>query len=149
MSVIGKSVKDNTPATAAQPVYLLDMDTGLKGSVSVSGGNGTGPATTNNPLPVFEAQGNIVNGPLALTAATAATAIGAFADRRGMRILNYIEAPVYLNYGTTGTPPSGAGSDYVPAAAAGKPGVWDAPFAPVGGVRVVCASAGSITVTVW
>lgn len=94
-------------------------------------------------------QGNIASGPMALTANTAATIIGAFPDRRGMRVLNYIAAPVYLSLGTSGTPSSGAGSDYIPAAVGGVPGQWEPPYAPVGGVRAVCATAGSITVTVW
>lgn len=33
MSVIGKSVRDTTPASSAQPTYLVDMDTGLPASL--------------------------------------------------------------------------------------------------------------------
>ena len=154
MSVVGKSVGDTTPISSVQPVALYDPATGLPsggggGSTTISGQNGSGPATQINPLPVTIAQGVVASGSFALSAATAATIIGAFPDRRGMRVLNYIEAPVYLSLGTTGTPASGAGSDFIPAAVAGVPGQWTPPFAPVGGVRAVCATAGSLTVTVW
>lgn len=118
-------------------------------AVVIAGANGTSGTTQINPLPVTVAQGIIASGPIALAANTAATLIAAFADRRGMRVLNYISAPVYLSLGVTGTPASGAGSDYIPAAVGGIPGQWEPPFAPVGGVRAVCATAGSLTVTVW
>lgn len=94
-------------------------------------------------------QGNIASGPVTLVAGEAQTLIGAFPDRRGMRVLNYTDAPVYISLGTTGTPAPGAGSDYIPAASEGVPGVWSPPYAPVGGVRAVGASAGGLTVTVW
>lgn len=42
MSVIGTSVKDTTPVTAAQPVYNVDMTTGLPASAS---GSAVGPGT--------------------------------------------------------------------------------------------------------
>lgn len=133
----------------ASPLPVTIMSGGGNDPVVVAGANGTGAATQINPIPVTEAQGVIASGAFPLTAATAATIIGAFPDRRGMSVLNYIEAPVYLSLGTTGTPASGAGSLYIPAAAAGVPGQWNPAFAPVGGVRAVCASAGSLTVTVW
>lgn len=143
----------------AQPVFIVGGGGGGGGGGDVTVTNWpatqavSGPVTNTQlratPIPTVEHQGNIISGPLALTAGTATTAIAAFADRRGMRILNYIEAPVYLAYGVTGTPTSGAGSDYVPAAVGGVPGQWECPFAPVGGVRAVCSVAGSITVTVW
>lgn len=117
--------------------------------VVIAGANPAAPATQTNPVPVTEAQGVIASGPFSLTAATAATIIGAFPDRRGMYVLNYIDAPVYLSLGTTGTPASGAGSFYIPAAAAGVPGQFRFPFAPVGGVRAVSANAGGLTVAVW
>lgn len=149
MSVIGHSVGDTTAVKAVQPVALYDPATGGKGSVSVAGSDGSSAATQINPLPVTEAQGVIANGSVTLVAATAQTIIGAFPDRRGMMVLNYTDAPVYLSLGTTGTPASGAGSLCVPAAAAGVPGSFVFPFAPVTGVRAVGANAGGLTVTVW
>lgn len=115
----------------------------------IFGANGTSVATALNPVPVFDAQGVIASGSATLVANTAQTIIAAFADRRGMRVLNYTASPVYLSLGTTGTPASGGGSDYIPAAVAGVPGQWEPPYAPVGGVRAVGASAGDLTVTVW
>lgn len=139
---------NSIPVTAANPLPVTGGGGG-GGPTVVAGADGSTAASTLNPLPVFEAQGVIANGPLALAAATATTIIGAFPGRRGMRVLNYIAAPVYLSLGTTGTPPSGAGSDYIPAAVGGVPGQWEPPYAPVDGVRAVCATAGSLTVTVW
>lgn len=149
MSVIGQSVGDTRPVKAVQPVALFDPATGGKGSVSVAGSDGASLASQTNPLPVTEAQGLIASGPVTLVAATAQTPIGAFADRRGMMVLNYTDAPVYMAPGTTGTPASGAGSICVPPAAAGVPGSFVFPFAPVTGIRAVGASAGGLTVTVW
>lgn len=149
-----------TVPNGGQPVSLVSLVDGVTGAFSGGGGtvsnpsviagqNGTGAATQINPLPVTEAQGVIASGPVTLVANTAQTIIAAFADRRGMRVLNYTASPVYLSLGTTGTPTSGGGSDYIPAAAAGVPGQWEPPYAPVGGVRAVGASAGDLTVTVW
>lgn len=156
MSVVGKSVA--SPATkvdAVQPVALYDPATGLPAAASgagptvVAGANGTSAATQINPLPVTEAQGLIASGPVTLVAGVAQTIIGAFADRRGLRVLNYTASPVYVTNGITGTPPSGGGSDYIPAAAGGVPGQWSPPYAPVNGVRAVGAAAGDLTVTAW
>lgn len=153
MSAVGKSVSDKTPVRAAQPVCLIDMETGLP-VVGGGGGGGSSDGLTDaelraSPLTVVQHQGNIISGPLALTADAAATIIGAFAERRGMMVANYIAAPVYMALGTTGTPASGAGAICIPPAVDDVPGVFVFPFAPVGGVRAVCASAGSLTVTVW
>lgn len=148
MSVIATPVKQTEAVRAADAVYLVDIATGLPGGVTLSGPSG-GAASQTNPIPVTEAQGVIASGPVTLVAGTAQTIIGAFPDRRGMMVLNYTDAPVYLGLGTTGTPASGAGSFYVPAAAAGVPGSFVFPFAPVTGVRAVGASAGGLTVTVW
>ena len=57
MSVVGKSVKDTTPVAQAQPVYTVDMTTGLPSSggggvTTIAGTNGTTAATPANPLPV-------------------------------------------------------------------------------------------------
>lgn len=156
MSVVGQSVA--SPATkvdAVQPVALYDPATGLPaaaggaGPTVVAGANGTSAATQINPIPVTEAQGVIASGEVVLAAGVAQTIIAAFADRRGMRVLNYTASPVYLTNGVTGTPPSGSGSDYIPAAVGGVPGQWEPPYAPVNGVRAVGAAAGGLTVTVW
>lgn len=154
MSVIGKSLKDTTPVEVAQPVLIAGTvgpgGAVSAGSVTVSGGDGANPATQINPLPVAQAQGVIISGPFTLAANTAATIIGAFADRRKFRVLNWIAAPVYLSYGTTGTPPSGAGSDYIPAAQTIGgflvPGQYEPLILPVGGMRAVCAVAGDLTI---
>ncbi len=136
-------------AVAGQGDQRVSSTTPLPVSASVLGANGTSAATTINPLPTAAAQGVIASGPVTLAAGTPVTLIAAFADRRGMRILNYTASPVYLTNGVTGTPPSGGGSDYIPAAAGGVPGVWNAPYAPVNGIRAVGAAAGDLTVTVW
>jgi hypothetical protein len=149
MSVIGKAVGDPSPVRAVQPVYLASLIDGLPGAIPLAGANGTGAATQINPIPVTEAQGVIASGPITLVAATAQTIIGAFADRRGFYVLNYTASPVYLSLGTTGTPASGGGSLYVPAAAAGVPGAFLFPFAPVTGVRAVGAAAGDLTIVAW
>jgi hypothetical protein len=85
-----------------------------------------------------------------LTAGTAATIIAANMNLRGARILNWITAPVYIANGTSGTPASGAPSDYIPAAAAGPvPAQFEFPYAPVDGVRAVSATTGTLTVETW
>jgi len=122
---------------------------GQSGPVQIAGADGTTVATQINPIPVTEAQGVIASGSITLVANVAQTIIGAFPDRRGMRVLNYTASPVYLSLGTTGTPASGAGSDFIPASVNGVPGQWEPPYAPVTGVRAVGASAGGLTVTVW
>lgn len=116
----------------------------------VYGQNGTAAASQTNPIPVAEAQGVIASGPGFLTANTPVTIIGAFADRRKFRILNWIQAPVYVSYGTTGTPVSGAGSDFIPAAQVINgvltPSQYEPWIVPVGGMRAVCAVTGELTV---
>lgn len=155
MSVIGKGKGDTSPAMAMQPVVLYDQLTGLptsggaSGPTVVAGGDGSTAASALNPLPVFEAQGVIASGSVTLVAATAQTIIGAFAGRRGIRVLNWTASPVYIGEGTTGTPASGAGSDFIPAAVSGIPGQWEPPYAPVNGLRAVGAAAGGLTVTAW
>lgn len=141
-----------------QPIALVSLvDTdgapvtpGGGGLVQVAGTDGTTVASPNNPLPVTQAQGIISSGPFALTAATAATIIGAFAGRQKFVVLNYIQAPVYVAYGTTGTPASGAGSLFIPAATVVEgvvyPGQFEPWILPVGGMRAVCAVSGNITV---
>lgn len=71
MSVVGKSVKDPTPVTSAQPVYTVDMETGLPASAGGGGGSVTVtnfPATQAVSGPITNAQFTAVMG----TAATAA-----------------------------------------------------------------------------
>lgn len=135
------------------PVTYVDTDPRYQVPVSVATplpvGVGTGAVTQINPIPVTEAQGVIASGPITLVANTAQTIIAAFADRRGFYVLNYTTSPVYLSLGTTGTPASGAGSLFVPAAAASVPGAFLFPFAPVTGVRAVGATAGGLTIVAW
>lgn len=122
----------------------------IEGQVDASGAVSTVPGSSSTtPTYAAAAQGVIASGPITLAAGVAQTLIGAFPDRRGMRILNYTASPVYLSNGTTGTPVSGGGSDYIPAAAGGVPGQFEFPYAPVNGVRGVSAAAGDLTVTVW
>lgn len=84
-----------------------------------------------------------------LAAGVAATIIAANRSVAGARILNWTASPVYLSLGTTGTPASGAPSDYIPAAAGGVPGQYVCEFAPVSGMRAVGAAAGDLTVVTW
>ena len=135
------------------PVTYVDTDARYEVPVSAASplpvGVGTGAVTQINPIPVTEAQGVIASGPITLVAATAQTIIAAFANRRGFYVLNYTASPVYLSLGTTGTPASGAGSMFVPAAVVGAPGAFLFPFAPVTGVRAVGAAAGGLTIVAW
>lgn len=155
MSVIATPVKQTEAVRSADAVYLVDITTGLPAGGSggaptvVAGQNGTTAATQINPLPVTEAQGVIAAGSVTLVANVTSQIIGAFADRRGLRVLNYTASPVYLSQGTSGDPALGAGSDYIPAAAAGVPGQWEPPYAPVGGIRGQGAAAGGLTVIAW
>lgn len=98
---------------------------------------------------VTRAQSSPAHATETLVAATPKTVLAADANRAGCRIINFTAAPVYLAPGSAGTPPSGGGSDYVPAAVAGVPGQWESPYRPVGGIRAVGASAGDLTVVSW
>lgn len=105
--------------------------------------------SASSPEYVTQAQGTVTQTTVALAAATAATALTASATRRGVRILNWTTAPVYLTQGTTGTPASDAPSDFIPAGTAGVPGVWEPKYAPVTGLRAISANAGNLTVVAW
>lgn len=83
-----------------------------------------------------------------LVAATAATLLAASTEDRRVTVLNYIDAPVYVAPGVTGTPASTAPSDYIPAAAAGVPGRYTCPYSPKSGLRVISANAGDLTLIV-
>lgn len=117
---------------AATRTVLVDPSTGLDYTVGAS------------------PQAALTQTTITLAAGTAQTIIPAGASINGARILNWITAPVYLTNGTTGTPASGAPSDYIPAAAAGPvPAQFEFAYRPVDGVRAVCASAGTLTVETW
>lgn len=110
----------------------------------------SGASTATSPSFVTSAQGTLTQTTVNLTAGTAATIIAANANIRGARILNWITAPVYIANGTSGTPASGAPSDYIPAAATGPiPAQFEFPYAPVDGVRAVSATTGTLTVETW
>lgn len=129
----------------AMAVWLADDD---GNPVSAGGGGGTGGSNTN-PTFVRTAQGAPAHSTVTLAAATAATIIASGASTNGARILNWTASPVYVTPGTTGTPNSGAPSDYIPAAASGVPGQYEPPYIPTTGMRAVGASAGDLTVEVW
>lgn len=162
MSVAGKStgtVSATVKVDAVQPVALYDAATGLP--ASAGGGGATGPGTAAaaqrvtfaSDAPSIQtkpAQGTVVTTAPTLVANTAQTILAASATTLGIRVLNWTASPVYVTVGSLGaTPPSGAGSDFIPAAASGVPGQWEPPFAPVLGVRAVGASAGGLTVEAW
>lgn len=138
------------PVTAATPLPVTGGGGG-GGVTPVAGTDGTTVASPNNPLPVTQAQGVIASGSLSLAANTANTIIGAFAGRQKFYVLNWIQAPVYLAYGTTGTPASGAGSLFIPPAqiinGVLTPSQFEPWILPVGGMRAVCATAGDLTVS--
>lgn len=116
--------------------------------VTTSAGGIGGSATS--PTFVTNGQGAPTQTTVTLVAATAQTIIAANANIRGARILNWIADGVYLANGTTGTPASGAPSDYIPAAAAGPvPAQFEFAYAPVAGVRAVSATGGTLTVETW
>lgn len=150
----GADVAQGSTADAAYTTGAGTIVSILKGVFGrlgvVFGENGTAVASQTNPIPVTQAQGTIASGSFTLAAATAATIIGAFAGRRKFRVLNWIQAPVYISYGTTGTPASGAGSDFIPAAQVISgvltPGQYEPLIMPTGGMRAVCATAGDLTV---
>lgn len=141
-------------------VVLVDAATGDPYVAGGGSGGAVGPGTaaaaarvtfaSDAPtLATSKYQGLIAQGSITLVAGVAQQIIGAFPGRVGMRVLNWTASIVYLGNGITGTPASGAGSDYIPAAVGGVPGQWEPPYAPVDGVRAVGASAGGLTVTVW
>lgn len=77
MSAIGKSVGDGTPVTSAQPVYTVDISTGLPSS---GGGGPSQVEVTNFP------SSQSVTGPLTnaqLTAITGAVSAAAYTDDTG------------------------------------------------------------------
>ncbi len=74
---------------------------------------------------------------------------GPDAARRGARILNYLAAPIYLAKGDSGTPASGAPSDFVPSSVDGVPGQYEFHYRPVDQYRYVCAVAGGFTLITW
>jgi len=109
----------------------------------------TGPVRRVVVLNEDGSHGNPTGGQVKVTleAATAATILAASALRTGARVLNWTASPVYVIPGVVGTPASGAPSEYIPAAAAGVPGVWNCPYAPKAGLRAVGAGAGDLTIT--
>lgn len=152
----GGAVDQGAPGAQPWPVTGPLTDTQMRATPVatagvVYGANGTSVATDINPIPVAQVQGVIASGALALTANTAATIIGAFAGRRKFYVLNWIQAPVYVDYGTTGTPASGPGSLFIPPASMINgvltPGQFEPWTLPTSGMRAVCATAGSLTVT--
>lgn len=100
-------------------------------------------------LVMRRSQATVTQAKITIVAATAQTLFAASATANGARVLNWTASPVYISDGTTGTPASGAPSDYVPAAASGVPGQYETPYAPVNGLRAVGASAGDLTVETW
>lgn len=128
---------NETPVSAATPLPTTTAAGGI-------GGSATSPTFVTN------GQGTPTQTTVTLVAATAQTIITANANIRGARILNWIADGVYLANGTTGTPASGAPSDYIPAAAAGPvPAQFEFAYAPVAGVRAVSATGGTLTVETW
>lgn len=102
-------------------------------------------------IPIYFGNGAATATALTLVANTAADLMLADGTRRGARILNWTASPVYFVVGTagTGTPASGAPSDFIPAADSGTPGQFEFPYAPTGDYRVVGASNGDLTIETW
>lgn len=104
MSVVGKSTGDTTPAQAWLPVREVNASGSpvgaADGSTVVSGANGTGAASTTNPLPT-RAYGfpNIATGQVSV--ALTSTQIAAARSSRGaITITNHGTNPVYIGTGT-------------------------------------------------
>lgn len=136
------------PYNAGQAAIRAVLVNPTTGADYVASGGGGGSSAT--PLFVTSGQNTVTQTTITLAAGTAQTIIPGDANINGARILNWITAPVYLANGTTGTPASGAPSDYIPAAAAGPvPAQFEFAYRPVDGVRAVCASAGTLTVETW
>ena len=151
---------ETTELGAATLAALENITVSMSGAVELGastvaalGTSELGPTTLaaleNITAIVTRAQGTPAHATETLAAATAKTILAPDANRIGARILNFTPAPVYLTPGTTGTPASGGGADYVPAAASGVPGQWESPYRPVGGIRAIGASAGDLTVVSW
>jgi len=109
-----------------------------------------GGSSSTSPQFVTAAQGTPTFSTINLAAGVAQNIIPALATIRGARVLNWILAPVYMSPGVSGTPASGAPSDYIPAAVTGPvPAQFEFPYAPTNGVQAVCATAGTLTVEIW
>jgi hypothetical protein len=125
----------------------------LSGTVQPDGGfaisTAAGASNPSTPTYTAPAPGTLARSKVTLAANTAATLFLANTAALGCRLLNWTASIVYLNDGTTGTPASGAPSDYIPAAASGVPGQFESPYPPTTGMRAVGASAGDITVETW
>lgn len=139
---IGNRYNGGGPLQGVVVEGQIDPATGAP--VTPSGGSATSPTF------VTEAQGTPTAVTRTLVAGEAQTIVLADVNIHGARILNWIADAVYLSNGTTGTPTSGAPSDYIPAAAAGPvPAQFEFAYAPVAGVRAVSATGGTLTVVVW
>lgn len=148
------------PVSSLKPLPVVGLTasggatSNTDGSMNVGGANGTSVASTSNPVPVAAAQNVPVFSLITVVAAVAGDLLTADATRHGARLLNYTAAPIYFWPTVNGaTPPTGAPADVVPAAAAGLPGQYEFPYAPVAAYRYVGASAGAtvagLGVEVW
>jgi hypothetical protein len=142
------------PTGAATQATLAEIktqgDTAIALVTGYTGINVAGqPVTESNALPVKDAQGTVEFDEITAVAATAGTLMVAAAGRYGARILNYLSSPIYIVKGSAGTPASGSGSDFVPAAYNGEPGQYTFDYRPVDDYRYVTAASGNFTVITW
>lgn len=131
MSATATSVKDTTPVPAADPVYLVDMTTGLPASAGGGGGGATGPGTAATAARVTYAsdgatvpvtQGALTTGTSRSGTATTTSGglnVASNANRRGLVGQNISAVVIGFNefggaaaIGTAGTYTVAAGSSF-------------------------------------
>lgn len=95
------------------------------------------------------AQATITQTKYTFTAGQVQNIVPASATANGARILNFTSGAGYLMPGVTGTPASGAPSDYIPAMGTAGPGQYETPYAPVTGLQLVSVAAGDYTIETW
>lgn len=108
MSVAGKSVGDNTPVQAYQPVRLVDAAgngvaaavPNADGSLDIAGVNGTGAASATNPVPSRNYGFSSVATNQVSVALTSTQIAAARSSRGAITIVNHGTNPVYIGTGT-------------------------------------------------
>lgn len=159
MSGIGTAVKDLTPVVSAQPVYQVDMTTGLPagpsgGATAIAGSNGTAPASSANPVPTATAP-NSLAGSAPSSAQTTAVASSLTAKTSagncyGFNVLSGASAGYFMLFNSTSAPADGAVTPFkvYKMAADTSLGIhWDVPRRFSTGITGVFSTTGPFTKT--
>jgi hypothetical protein len=128
----------------AQGQAALAADTGFTG-LNVNGQ----PVVEANPLPTIRAQRTVEFASITAAAGVSASLFIADGGRRGGRILNPLSSPIWITKASSGDPPQGAGSEFVPAAFNGEPGQFTFDYRPTDEFRYITAGSGGFTVITW